>query len=144
QFEYTPRIDWDLMEAIIGAGFAFLIGVVGLWTGFKQLRNRTMLSRWPTTQGRVIERGTCQPYLATATQSAFRHAPLVRYVYQVGGKEFTNNQFERNESNNRNAARKHGQKRRPPHFLTRWSFITTRKTLANRFCKKHLHCCSWS
>src|SRR5215510_4348045 len=81
------------MEAIIGAGFAFLIGVVGLWTGFKQLRNRTVLSRWPTTHGRVIERGTYQPYIAMATQSAFRHAPLVRYVYQVGGKEFTNNQI---------------------------------------------------
>ncbi|HYW73374.1 MAG TPA: DUF3592 domain-containing protein [Pyrinomonadaceae bacterium] len=81
------------MQAIIGAGFAFLIGLVGLWTGVRQFRNRAALNNWPTTAGRVVERGTFQPNIATATQSAFRHAPLVRYAYQVGGQEFTSDQI---------------------------------------------------
>lgn len=81
------------MEKILGAGLAFLIGTVGLWTSLKQLRNRATLSRWPTTKGRVIERGTSRPNIATATQSAFRHAPLVRYTYQVKGIQFTNDRI---------------------------------------------------
>jgi len=79
------------MERIISAAFAFLIGTVGLWTGFKQLRNRVRLSGWPTTKGRVIERDTFQPEFGGNGPPAFRHSPLVRYVYQVADREFTNN-----------------------------------------------------
>ncbi len=79
------------MLKILCGGFAFLIGVVAFWTGIKQLRNRAKLSRWPTSPGRVIERGTFRPDIATTTQSAFRYAPLIKYSYQVDGKEFTNN-----------------------------------------------------
>ena len=43
------------MEGIISGAFCFLIGAVGLWTGFKQLRNRSALNNWPTTNGKVIE-----------------------------------------------------------------------------------------
>jgi hypothetical protein len=81
------------MQAIIGAGFAFVIGLVGLWTGVRQLRNRAVLDRWPTTPGRVVERGTFRPNIASATQSAFRHAPLVKYVYEVSGRKFTSDQI---------------------------------------------------
>lgn len=77
------------MERIISAAFSFLIGTVGLWAGLKQLRNRTALNRWPTTKGRVIERGVYEPYIPTAGPPAFRHSPLVKYVYQVAGTEFT-------------------------------------------------------
>src|SRR5712671_1570978 len=76
------------MEGILAWAFAWVIGVVGLWTSFKQLRNRAALDRWPITMGKVIERGTYQPYIPTAGPPAFRHAPLVKYVYNVGGKEF--------------------------------------------------------
>jgi hypothetical protein len=78
------------MERIISAAFSFLIGTVGLWAGFKQLRNRTALDTWPTTTGKVIERGTYQPFIPAAGPPAFRHSPLVKYVYQVSGKEFIN------------------------------------------------------
>jgi hypothetical protein len=78
------------MERIISAAFSFLIGTVGLWAGFKQLRNRTNLNTWPTTKGKVIERATYQPFIPAAGPPAFRHSPLVKYVYQVSGKEFTN------------------------------------------------------
>src|ERR1051325_2566515 len=78
------------MEAIIAGAFALLIGIVGLWTGFRQLRNHAALNRWHTTKGKVIERGTYQPNIATLSASAFRHAPLVRYAYQVDGQEFIN------------------------------------------------------
>ncbi len=78
------------MEGILAAAFAWVIGIVGLWTGFKQLRNRAALDRWPITKGKVIERGTFTPDYASGPP-AFRHAPLVKYVYQVDGKGFTSN-----------------------------------------------------
>jgi hypothetical protein len=78
------------MEKIAAAAFSLLIGVVGLWTGFKQLRNRKELNRWNTTTGKVIERGTYQVSTAVRSAPAFRHAALVRYAYQVDGKEFVN------------------------------------------------------
>lgn len=75
------------------AAFAFLISIVGVWTGFKQLRNRTLLNSWPTTNGRVIERGTYQPAIAMRSTSAFRHAPLVKYSYQVNAQNFVNDRI---------------------------------------------------
>jgi Protein of unknown function (DUF3592) len=78
------------MEAIISGAFCWVIGFVGLWAGCKQLRNRTALNNWPTTRGKVIERGTYQPFIPAAGPPGFRYAPLVKYVYQVAGKEFIN------------------------------------------------------
>lgn len=78
------------MEAIIVKVFCSLIGIVGLWTGFKQLRNRAALNQWNITKGKVIERGTYQPNIATLSRSAFRYAPLIKYVYQVGTHEYVN------------------------------------------------------
>ncbi|MFL6228587.1 MAG: DUF3592 domain-containing protein [Pyrinomonadaceae bacterium] len=77
------------MESIIAAAFAFLIGGVGLWTGISLLRKRAVLDGWPTTAGRVIERGTYQVSAGTSAP-AFRHAALVKYAYRVGGQEFVN------------------------------------------------------
>ena len=65
-----------------------MIGGVGAWAGLQALRNRADLDRWPTTKGRVIERGTFQ---AVIGRRGFRFAPLVKYVYEVAGKEFVNN-----------------------------------------------------
>ena len=81
------------MERILSSAFSFLIGSVGLWVGFKQLRNRTQLNAWPMTKGRVVERSTFQPDVPTLGPPAFRHAPLVKYVYQVAGQEFTNDRI---------------------------------------------------
>ena len=81
------------MERIISGVFSLLIGTVGLWTGLKQLRNRGALNKWPTTKGKVFERSTFQPDIPALGPPAFRHAPLVRYVYYVGGKEFTNDRI---------------------------------------------------
>lgn len=78
------------METIFAGSFALLIGAVGLCTGFKQLRNRKLLDRWPTTSGRVIERGIFEPQVPAGTP-AYRYAPLIRYRYEVNGKEFVNN-----------------------------------------------------
>jgi hypothetical protein len=81
------------MERILSAAFSFLIGSVGLWAGFKQLRNRTRLNTWPTTRGKVIERGTFQPDIPALGPPAFRHSPLVKYVYHVAGREFINDRI---------------------------------------------------
>ena len=78
------------MESLAAAIFSMLLGVVGLWTGVMQLRNRVALHRWQTTKGKVVERGTYQPNTPTLGPPAFRHSPLVKYVYQVDGKEFIN------------------------------------------------------
>jgi hypothetical protein len=97
------------IEKILAAGFAFLIGTVGLWTAIKQLMNCAMVSRWPTTKGRVIERGTFRPSIATASSSAFRYAPLLKYVYQVDGREFTNDRI-------------HAQRiQQPQHSTQQWA-----------------------
>jgi hypothetical protein len=81
------------MERIISAAFALLIGSVGLWAGFKQLKNRVKLNQWPTVKGRVIERGTYVPDVPTMGPPAFRHSPLVKYVYEVSGREFINDRI---------------------------------------------------
>ena len=79
------------MERIASGIFALLIGVVGIWLGFKQLRNRKLLNQWKTTQGKIVERGIFQPDIPMLSPPAFRYSPLVRYVYQVDGKDFENN-----------------------------------------------------
>ena len=78
------------MESIIAGAFGLLIGIGGLWTGFMQLRNRKILNSWSTVKGRVVERGTYQPKIASLSVSAFRYAPLLKYAYLVNGKEFIN------------------------------------------------------
>ena len=80
------------MESIIAGVFGLLIGTVGLWTGLRALKTRAALDRWPTTSGRVIERGTFTPDYASGPP-AFRHAPLVKYVYQADGKDFVNDRI---------------------------------------------------
>lgn len=81
------------MERLLSGAFGVLIGLVGLWTGFQQLRNRAALNLWPTTRGKVIARGTYQPNHPMLSAPAFRHAPLVRYVYHVAGQEFVNDRI---------------------------------------------------
>lgn len=81
------------MERMISAAFAFLIGSVGLWAGFKQLKTRVKLNQWPTAKGRVIERGIYVPDVPTLGPPAFRYSPLVKYVYEVSGQEFMNDRI---------------------------------------------------
>ena len=78
------------MESLIAGIFGLLLGVVGLWTGIKQLKNRGRFSHWKTTQGKVIERGTYEPNAPMLGPPAFRHAPLVRYAYRVNDRELVN------------------------------------------------------
>ena len=76
------------MENLIAGIFGLMLGLAGLWTGIKALKNRALADRWHTTNGRVIERGIYQPDQPMLSAPGFRHAPLVRYRYEVGGKEF--------------------------------------------------------
>ena len=78
------------MENLIAGIFGLLLGIVGLWTGFRALKNRSLANRWKTTNGKVIERGTYQPNMPMISAPAFRYAPLVKYTYQVDGREFVN------------------------------------------------------
>lgn len=77
------------MEAILSGIFGLLIGLGGLWAGVTALRSRAVLDRWKTTPGKVIERGTFQPSIATMSNNAYRYSPLVKYVYQVEAQEYT-------------------------------------------------------
>jgi hypothetical protein len=78
------------MEKIAAGIFSLLLGSVGLWTGLRQLKNRRLLSGWKTTPGKVIERGTYRPNIASLSAGAFRYSPLVKYSYQVNGADFIN------------------------------------------------------
>jgi hypothetical protein len=80
-----------VMENLIAGIFGLMLGLAGLWTGIKALKNRALADRWQTTNGRVIERGVYQPDQPMLSAPAYRHAPLVRYQYEVGGKEFVSN-----------------------------------------------------
>lgn len=80
------------MESILAGTFCLLIGLVGLWTGLRALKIRAVLDHWPTTSGRVIERGTFKPDYASGPL-AFRQAPLVKYVYQVAAIDFSNDRI---------------------------------------------------
>ena len=81
------------MQSFLAGSFGLLIGGVGLWAGLRALKSRAVLNRWPTTPGRVIERGTFRPEYASGPP-AFSHAALVRYAYQVGGKDFVNDRIQ--------------------------------------------------
>ncbi|MDQ2686627.1 MAG: DUF3592 domain-containing protein [Armatimonadota bacterium] len=76
------------MEAILSGLFGLLIGLGGLWAGLTALRNRAILDRWKTTQGKVIERGTYQPSIATLSNKAYCYSPLVKYAYQVAAQDY--------------------------------------------------------
>lgn len=76
------------MERVLASAFGLLIGLVGLWAGLKQLKNRKALNRWPTTNGRVVERGVFEPSSIMTSAPAYRFSPLVKYVYEVNGQEF--------------------------------------------------------
>lgn len=79
------------MENLIAGIFGLLLGVAGLWTGFRLLKSRALVENWKTTNGRVIERGTYKPNQPMLSAPAFRYAPLIRYSYEVNGQEFVSN-----------------------------------------------------
>jgi hypothetical protein len=83
-----PPQQLEPMENLIAGIFGLVLGIGGLWTSFRALKNRALCSRWKTTNGKVIERGTYQPNTPMLSAPAFRYAPLVRYTYQVDGREF--------------------------------------------------------
>lgn len=79
------------MENLLAAIFGVVLGLVGVWTGIRGIKNRALADRWNTTKGNVIERGVYQPEQPMLSAPAFRYSPLIRYRYEVGGKEFESN-----------------------------------------------------
>lgn len=78
------------MEKYFAAGFGLLLGLGGLIVSFLQLRNISALNSWKITKGKVIERGTFQVTKANYGSQSYQFSPLVKYVYDIDGKEFTN------------------------------------------------------
>jgi hypothetical protein len=81
------------VERILAGALGLLIGLVGLWAGLKQLKNRKALNRWPTTNGRVVERGVFEPSSILTSAPAYRFSPLVKYIYEVNRQEFNNDRI---------------------------------------------------
>lgn len=79
------------MENWIAGIFGLLLGLAGVWTGIRALRSRAIVDRWYTTKGRVTERGVYRPNQPMLSASAFRYSPLVKYTYQVDGRDFESN-----------------------------------------------------
>lgn len=82
------------MENMVAGIFGLIIGITGILTGIFQLRNIARLKSWKTTGGKIIERGTFQVTNTRQRSSALKFAPLVKYVYQVEGREYTNDAVE--------------------------------------------------
>jgi len=78
------------MEKLISGIFSLLLGAGGLWTALRLIKNRKILNTWNTATGRIVERGTHKPNMASISAPAFRYAPLLKYSYEVGGKEYVN------------------------------------------------------
>lgn len=76
------------MESLFAGIFGVALGLTGLWTGIRGLKNRARADRWHTTNGRVIERGIYQPEQPMLSAPAFRYSPLIRYRYEVAGQQF--------------------------------------------------------
>jgi Protein of unknown function (DUF3592) len=81
------------LEATIAGILGLLISGVAFWAAFRFLKERPILNRWNTVQGRVVERGTFVPAEPDLTVSFFRHSPLVRYEYQVDGQTFVSDRI---------------------------------------------------
>ncbi len=81
------------LESTIAGIFGLLLGGVAFWAGFRLFTQRSVLDRWNTVSGKVIERGTFVPTEADLTVPFFRHSPLVRYEYQVGGQRFVSDRI---------------------------------------------------
>lgn len=63
-------------------------GALALWAGRKMHTDIARGRAWPTTEGRILERGVGAP-MAAQSQS---YLPRVRYSYTVGGRDFVNDQ----------------------------------------------------
>jgi len=77
------------MESIIAGIFGLIIAIVIIWNSFVQWANISRLNSWKAADGRIVERGAFRVTHANRGPSALQHSPLVRYVYQADGLEFT-------------------------------------------------------
>lgn len=77
------------MESIIAGIFGLIIAIVIIWISFLQWANISRLDSWTSAEGKIIERGTFRVTHANRGPPALQHSPLVRYVYQADGKDFT-------------------------------------------------------
>jgi hypothetical protein len=81
------------LESTIAGILGLLISGVAFWAALRLLRMRPILDRWATVNGTVTERGTFVPTEPDLTVPGFRHSPLVRYEYQVGGQTFVSDRI---------------------------------------------------
>jgi Protein of unknown function (DUF3592) len=77
------------MEKYFAAAFGLMLSSVGFYTCFTQLRNLSALNSWKIIRGKVVERGIVQSEIGKVRTPGPRFCPLVRYSYQVDGKDFT-------------------------------------------------------
>ncbi len=78
------------MEKYFAIIFGFLLGIGGLYVCFSQLRNFAQLNSWKKNKGKVIERGTVESEIGKVRNVGIKYCPLLKYTYQVDGKDFTN------------------------------------------------------
>jgi hypothetical protein len=81
------------VESSLSGVLALLFSGVAFWLAFRLFKARPVLNRWNTVNGIVIERGTVVPTDPDLTVPFFRHAPLVRYEYQVNGQKYVNDRI---------------------------------------------------
>lgn len=72
-------------------GILFLVlGFFSLTAGFLLYRKSVMVRRWPTTEGKIVERRVEPSGQAAAVgPPAFRFQAVVRYEYSVGGQSYS-------------------------------------------------------
>jgi Protein of unknown function (DUF3592) len=63
-------------------------GALALWAGRRMHKDIVRGRAWPTTDGRILERGVGAPMAAQSRS----YLPRVRYSYTVGERDFVNDQ----------------------------------------------------
>jgi hypothetical protein len=78
------------MEKYFAAAFGLLLGLIGLYACFTQLRNFASLDSWKIIKGKVTGRGTVESPTGNLRSPGIRYSPVVQYNYQIDEKNFSN------------------------------------------------------
>jgi hypothetical protein len=74
---------------MIPAIFLIILTLAGAFAARGMLRVRSAVSRWPKTQGRVLEREVVPATASKTGPGFYRWQPRVKYTYTVDGVAYT-------------------------------------------------------
>lgn len=83
---------------MIIAIFLFVIGAFAVAAGVNMLGVTRKAQAWPTTPGRIVERGVGEATTTASSRAGRYYEPKVKYTYSVGGKEYSGTRIDFNRA----------------------------------------------